>query len=266
MIQSDCRLMAFALASRGSRRVFVTLRYVFIAFTVLVVTILVISPLAGTFVEQWSRHDVELRSRLVFNSMRDELAGLLAVGAAAPINNLFDRLTSDESLLAAGFCDHDGVLRYQSKLMPADFSCEKVARTASASFSTIESGGRNIVVSSFPVATRKAGGHLILLNDLTYAARRSAQARTWIIIALTAVALIGATLASAFALLIVRRWLQLMRRAIEDVKAGRDRAAGEDGSVFGRQFRDALQELADAMRSIDVTRVDWTPETLHLML
>jgi trehalose 6-phosphate synthase len=244
----------------------VTLRYVFIAFTVLVATIAVISPLAGTLVEQWSQHDVELRSRLVFNSMRDELANLLTVGAAAPINNLFDRLASDKSLLAVGFCDRDGVLRYQSKLMPADFSCEKVARTASPSFSTIDSEGRSIIASSFPIVTRKADGHLILINDLTYAAQRSAQARIWIIIALTGVALIGATLASAFALLIVRRWLQSMRRAIEDVKAGRDSGTGEDSPVFGRQIRDALQELADARRSIDVTRVDWTPETLHRML
>jgi trehalose 6-phosphate synthase len=243
-----------------------TLRYVFATFTVLVAVIFAISPFAGTFVEQWSRHDVELRSTLVFNSMRDELANLLAVGAAVPINNLFDRLAPDDWLLAAGFCDGDGSLRYHSKLMPASFSCGKVARTTSARFSTINSDGRNIVVSSFPIATRKASGHLILLHDLTYAEQRSAQARTWITIALAGVALIGAALASTFALLIVRRWIRSMRRAIEDVKAGRNGGSGEDSSVFGRQIREALEELAEARRSIDATRVDWSPETLHLML
>lgn len=103
-----------------------TLRYVFATFTVLVAVIYAISPFAGTFVEQWSRHDVELRSTLVFNSMRDELANLLAGGTAAPINNLFDRLAPDDWLLAAGFCDGDGSLRYHSKLMPANFSCERL--------------------------------------------------------------------------------------------------------------------------------------------
>jgi trehalose 6-phosphate synthase len=242
-----------------------TLRYVFAAFTVLVAAIFVISPFAGTFVEQWSRHDVELRSTLVFNSMRDELANLLTVGAAAPINSLFDRLAPDDWLLAAGFCDRDGTLRYQSKLMPANFSCEKVPRTAEASFSSIDSD-RNIVVSSFPITTRKTSGHLILLHDLAYAERRSIQARIWITIALAGVAFIGAALSSAFALLTVRRWLQSMRRAIEEVKTGRNDGADDDGAVFGRQFRDALQELADARRSIDAARVDWKPETLHLML
>jgi trehalose 6-phosphate synthase len=243
-----------------------TLRYVFAAFTVLVAAIFVISPFAGTFVEQWSRHDVELRSTLVFNSMRDELANLLTAGTAAPINNLFDRLAPDDWLLAAGFCDHDGTLRYHSKLMPENFSCEKVARTTSASFSTIDSDKRNIIVSSFPIATRKTSGHFILLHDLAYAERRSVQARIWITISLAGVALIGTALVSAFALLVVRRCLHAMRRAIEDVKAGRDSDSGEDGTTFGREIRDALRDLAETRRSVDATLVNWSPETLHRML
>jgi trehalose-6-phosphate synthase len=235
-------------------------------FTVLVAAIFAISPFAGTFVEDWSRHDVEIRSTLVFNSMRDELANLLAAGAAAPINNLFDRPAPDDWLLAAGFCDRDGSLRYHSKLMPADFSCEKVARTASASFSAIDLDRRNIIVSSFPIESRKTTGHLILLHDLAYAERRSIQAQIWITIALAGVALIGAALTSTFALLIVRRWLQSMRRTIEDVKAGRPDGTGEDYTVFGRQIRDAMQEFAAARRSVDATRIDWSPETLCLML
>jgi trehalose 6-phosphate synthase len=70
----------------------------------LVAAIFAISPFASTFVEQWSRRDVELRSALVFNSVRDELANLLAAGATAQINNLFGRLALDERLLAVGFC------------------------------------------------------------------------------------------------------------------------------------------------------------------
>src|SRR5262245_36989509 len=177
------------------------LRYVVAAFIMLVAAIFAISPFASTFVEQWSRRDVELRSALVFNSVRDELANLLAVGASAQIDNLFGRLALDERLLALGFCDRDGSLRNRSKLMPADFSCEKVARTASASFSVIVSNERSLVVGSFPIATDNASGHLILLHDLTFAEQRSAQARTWITIALAGVALIGAVLASIFALL-----------------------------------------------------------------
>jgi trehalose-6-phosphate synthase len=245
---------------------FATLRYLFAAFTVLVAAIFVISPFAGTLVERWSRHDVELRSTLVFNSMQDELTNLLAIGAAAPINNLFDRLAPDGWLLAAGFCDRDGTLRYHSKLMPVDFSCEKVARTDGPSFSTIDLDRRNIIVSSFPLATRKTSGHLVLLHDRAYVERRSTQAQIWIIIALAGAALTGAALTSTFALLIVRRWLQSMRRAIEDVKVGRDGRSVQDSMAFGRQIREALEELAGTRRSIDATHVNWSADTLRQML
>jgi trehalose 6-phosphate synthase len=243
------------------------LRYVLAAFIMLTAAIFAVAPFVSTLVEQWARRDVELRSILVFNSVRDELANLLAVGATAQIDNLFDRLALDERLVAAGFCDSDGSLRYRSKLMPANYSCEKVARTARPSFSAIVSDERSLVASSFPITTGKVGGHLILLHDLTFAEQRSAQARTWITIALAGVALIGAALASILALLIVRRWLQSIRRAIDDVKAGRSGSLDDDhGLVFGHGIRDALQELTETRRSIDATRADWSPETLRLVL
>jgi trehalose-6-phosphate synthase len=242
-------------------------RYVLVAFIMLAAAIFAIAPFTATLVEQWARRDVELRSVLVFNSVRDQLANLLAVGATTQIDNLFDRLALDERLLAAGFCNSDGSLLYRSKLMPANFSCEKVARTARASFSAIVSDERSLVVSSFPITADKVGGHLVLLHDLTFAEQRGAQARTWITVALAGVALIGAALASILALLIVRRWLQSIRRAIDDVKAGRSGNfdAGDD-LVFGREIRDVLRELTETRRSIDSTYADWSPETLRLAL
>src|SRR5262249_50028000 len=161
----------------------------------------------------------------------------------------------------------EGSLRYRSKLMPANFSCEKVARTASASFSAIASDERSVIVGAFPIVTDKTSGHLILLHDLTYAEQRGAQARTWITIALAGVALTGAALASTFALLIVRRWLQSIRQAIDDVKAGRNGGLDRDHDlVFGRLVRDVLQELKETTRSIDATHADWGPDTLRLAL
>src|SRR5215468_2192844 len=139
-------------------------RYMLAAFIMLVAAIFAISPFASTFVEQWARRDVELRSTLVFNSVRDELANLLAVGATPQIDNLFGRLALDGRLLAVGFCDRKGMLLYRSQIMPVSFSCEKVARTASASFSAIVSDQRSLLVSSFPIVTDKTSGHLILLH------------------------------------------------------------------------------------------------------
>jgi len=50
-----------------------------------------------------------------------------------------------------------------------------------------------------------------------------------------------------------------MRRAIEGRKGWTYGGSVEDSSVFGRQIREALQELAEAGAQIDATRVDWEP-------
>jgi trehalose 6-phosphate synthase len=249
------------------RSVRMLLRYGAVAFGVVAAAIVAISPFVTTFVESWSRHDVELRSTLVFNSVHDELANLLAQKAASRIDDLFARLALDERLLAVGFCAEDNMLRYRSKLMPADFSCKKVARTQRESFSTIESDGRTLVVGAFPISGGSASGHLVLLHDLTFAEQRGAQAQVWAIIALAAVALIGAALASLVALGLMRSWLQSVRRAIDDVRSGREPAdAAAERTVFGGEVHQLLRELDETRRSIDAAYVEWNPETLRLAL
>jgi trehalose 6-phosphate synthase len=106
-----------------------------------------------------------------------------------------------------------------------------------------------------------------LLHDLTFAEQRGAQARTWIAIALAGVALVGVGLASAFAFLIARQWLQSIERAIEDTKSGRNGGlAHERRLVFGSQIRHLLDEFTETRRLMDAAHVDWNPETLRLAL
>jgi trehalose 6-phosphate synthase len=243
------------------------IRYGAVALLGATVAVLAISPFATTFVDQWSRRDVELRSALVFNSLRDELANLIAANATTRIDRLFDRLALDERLRAVGFCNSDGVLLYRSKLMPPDFSCEKVARSTRDSFSTIESEGLPTSVGSFPITAGTTSGHLVILHDLTFAERRGVQARTSVMIALATVALIGAALASLIALLIMRGWLQSVRRAIDEVRTGRrDAETPADGSVVAKEIRHLFRELDDSRRLIDAVHADWNAETLRLTL
>jgi trehalose 6-phosphate synthase len=245
----------------------VLIRYGMAALIIVAAAIFVVSPFATTFVEQWSRRDVELRSILVFNSLRDELASMLSQDATKQIENLFERLTLDERLLAVGFCDGDGTLHYRSKLMPADFSCQKIVRTGRENFSTLEMAGHPTMAAAFPIATGTRQGHLILLHDLTFAAQRGAEARMWVIISLAAAALVGVVLVSAIAVLIMREWLQSFRRAIDEVRSGRrDNNEVPDQSVFGGEILRLLREFEETRRSIDSTQADWNPEALRLAL
>jgi trehalose 6-phosphate synthase len=51
-----------------------TTKYVALAVAAAVIMIAALSPLASVIVEGWLRRDVELRARLVFRSIRDQVA------------------------------------------------------------------------------------------------------------------------------------------------------------------------------------------------
>ena len=240
-------------------------RYLVIAFAVIAVAILVISPFATSFVDQWAQRDIELRGELVFNSIKDELTTLLARGDATPIESLFDRLAQDERLLAVGFCDGAATLRYRSKSMPSEFSCVKIARTRTESAFTTVSVGRRLIVASFPVSGA-ISGHLVLVHDLTFAEHRTTEAQVWIAGALAGIALVAAALASLIALLVMRGWFDSLRGAIDEMRTGRPRKSEAADGVFGAKVRELLRTLDETRRSLDASHADWNADTLRLIV
>lgn len=244
----------------------IVLRFGGIALLVAAIVILAVLPFATSFVEQWSRRDVELRSRLVFNSVRDQVSGLLARNDAQQIGTLFERIASDERVLAIGYCDGEE-LRFPSRGMPPSFSCEKASRSDTESFSTIRNEDRNILVSSFPLPASGRSGHLVVLHDLSYADQRGGEARNYLFLALAGVAFGAAALAATIAALIMRRWLASIRQAIESARTGTVNSPGEENMIpLGQEIRDVLQELEASRRTIDAAHTDWSPETLRAAL
>jgi trehalose 6-phosphate synthase len=238
-----------------------------LALVVAAAAIAAISPFASTLIERWSRQDIELRSALVFNSVRDELTGLLASRSREQIVALFDRLAVDDRLIGVGVCDSAGRLLYEGRGFPASLTCAQFGRTDSTTFSSFAAGGRDMTVGTFPIGTGTSTGHLVLLHDLSFAEQRGAIARNWIMIALGGVSIVGAALATVIALIITQNWLRSIRRVIRAVRA--NRASPRDLAVdsgLGQELHHLLRELDDARRSIDASYVEWNPEMLRLVL
>jgi trehalose 6-phosphate synthase len=243
------------------------LRYGAILLAIGIAAVIAVLPLTTSFVERWSQRDVELRSKLVASSIRDQVGALVAVDDRTSLNGLFERLSQDERLLAIGMCDERNDLVISTKMMPASLSCEKVARTDAESFSRIASDGRQMLAAVFPVSVRGARRHLILLHDLSFAAQRDAELRGQVLPALVGAAFGAAALAALLGLLVVRRWMHALRRAIDDVQSGRREAIEvSDRTPLGAQIRQVLRDLGQSRRSLDGAQVQWSPETLRLLL
>ena len=225
-----------------------------------------VAPLSKSLVEQWSRRDVESRSRLVDNSIAGPIVRALAAGDEGRVQAILDGVAQDERILAVGLCGERDVLRNATSLMPRSFSCEKIARAGDESFSSVRNDGRRVLVAAFPIAAGDQTLYLIVLHDLTYLDARSGQAQTYALAALIGVALLVAAVAAVLMSVALRRWMASLRSAIETFRIGPSTPAQRQPTGVEGQIQQLLQELKEARAPTETPEIDWTPDTLHQFL
>ncbi|MDX3968932.1 MAG: trehalose-6-phosphate synthase [Bradyrhizobium sp.] len=240
------------------------LRYGVFGIAVATIVAFGISPFTGGIVQQWSRSDVEARSKLVFNAIQPLLDRDVEDRAWSRLSDLFKRVALDKKILAVGFCDSGGALVASTPEMPADFSCEKSAKSEDESFSSIISGGRRILVAAFPVSSNSGRSYLVILTDLSFAAARSSQVLAYLLAALASVVLVLTVGTIIFAVLMLRRWMESLKRAVEEVRRG---ANGPLPQLRGSSIDREIHKLLRDAEHIPLTnQIDWTPQSLQEVL
>jgi len=244
------------------------LRYAAGAVGAVVVLVMILAPLASVLVDAWSHRDLEGRSKLVFASIKDYVALQLANGGTRELAALFERLTEDEKLFALGYCDESGTLRFPTKLMPPAFSCESLALSRTATFSTLQSGAGRILVASFPLDAPAAKGHLAVLHDLGFAESRSAEARLYWTLAIAGAGIAFVALAALSVFLLSRQWLQAVRQTIAEAAGTAISLPGSRREIplLGTELRQLIRELQRSPPSVEGIQVEWSPQTLRLLL
>lgn len=244
------------------------LRYAVFGLAVASIVAFGISPFTGGIVQQWSRSDVEARSKLVFNAIQPLLVRDVEDQAWDRLADLFKRVALDKKILAVGFCDPAGSLVAPTPEMPASFSCEKSAKSENVGFASITSGGRRILVASFPVASSRGRSYLVILTDLSFATARSSQVLAYLLAALAGVVLVLTVGTIIFAVLMMRGWMDALRRAVEEVRQG---AQGSPPQLGGSSIDREIHKLLRNAEHVTLTsQIEWTPkslqETLHSVL
>jgi trehalose 6-phosphate synthase len=243
------------------------LKYAAIGVALLAVLTFVVAPFSKSLVEQWARQDVELRSRLAYNSIQGPVIRALADGDTARLAGILQGVAEDERILAVGLCDEDGTLRGATQFMPRAFSCQQVARSDAESYSNVTSEGRRVLVGAFPVATRDQKTYLIVLNDLSYIDDRSGEAQAYFVATLVGVAIIVAAIATILGAVFLRGWMATLKQSIDDIRMGRPpRSARRDNSAVTVQIQKLLKDLEVGRTPTETSQTEWTPQALHDLL
>jgi trehalose 6-phosphate synthase len=242
-------------------------KYLGLGIAVVTVLALAVTPLSRKLVEQWFRSDVEIRSRLVYNAIQPSVIRAIADDNMDRLTSIFEGVALDQRILSVGLCNEDGKLEKPTKLMPATFSCEKVARSEAESFSTILNDGRRILVAAFPVVERNHRSYLVVLHDLSFIEARSGEAEGFLIAVLAGLAVAIAGVAAVFVVVILRGWMNSLRRAVDDLRTGaRPPAPQQDRSYIETQIKQLLSEIEGGREAIRSRQIDWSPIALQELL
>ena len=235
------------------------------------------SPLLGDLIGRWLRKDVELRSQLVFYSVQDAVIRLAKEDPLGlRLDTLFERITRDERLLAVGLCAPDGRLLNHTPNWPLALGCPPVPPPLAPSafppaprYDIEYLGDDNLLIASFSLAEEGRDlGRLLILHDLSFIERRSADLERYLMIFLGLLGVLVAALTAVVARLTLKGWVRQVRQSLASAGSGAipDPASDPEIAALVREARDALRELELPRGLADAIRVDWTPESLRHLL
>ena len=108
------------------RRVSLALRFIAPLTIALALLALALVPLVDELMLRWWVNDLEIRSRLVANTMQEQLAEMVRAGNGAAVRQLFTRDVQDERLYAIAYCNGDRQVVYKTPTYPIALGCNEI--------------------------------------------------------------------------------------------------------------------------------------------
>jgi trehalose-6-phosphate synthase len=231
----------------------------------------VLAPFVDRMMHGWFERDVDTRSALIANSAQEPLAELLRGGSPARVTQYFTRLTQDERLFAVGYCATTESRMLATASMPSDVDCTSIARFANAASRRLGSPQGELRVTPVPLRADSASiGTLIVVHDLSFAERRSAETRRYLFYLFITLGFLVSLITVAIAQLSWRGWVQGLRALTRGEWGLRPGSANEVASPELRpvasDIRALIRDIEAAHRPRDESDVTWTSAALRSVL
>lgn len=229
-----------------------------------------LTPLANHLVGRWFQRDVELRSQLIFTTVRDTVTALTRDGDQSEIEGLFRRVAEDERVLAMGMCVGDR-LGPTSGGWPVLIGCPSPLREADAAptpvYRTFQLSSGAALLSTFPLTpTAEQPATVLILHDLSFIERRSTDTQLYLGGLLAFVGMVAAGVTVLVARFTLRRWVRSVQEMLHPPALGGSSRAVPEMAPVAAEIRQLLRDLDVSRSTADGVRIDWSPDTLRRIL
>ncbi|MRR33197.1 trehalose-6-phosphate synthase [bacterium] len=248
-----------------------SLRFILPLAAVLIIVAYAVVPLVDKLIERWFIRDLDMRSAVIANSVREPLLEKLDSGSTAKLVGYFNRITQDERLFAIGFCDADQGNLIATKTFPKELKCDALASVESMPARILPSAHGALHVTVEPIASEGVQvGKLVFVHDMSFIQRRSAETRKLIFYFFVALGCIVSLLTVVIAHMSRRGWIEgtraLLRGEVIHRPGGKSTATTPELQPIARDLRMLIRDLEAEYRPRDESQVTWTPEALRSIL
>ena len=224
-------------------------------------------PLVDRLTLRWWVNDLDIRSQFVANTLEQPLVELVAQGATAKIDQLMMRALQDERLYAIAYCDDAGKLRYATPTYPASLGCRPPAAESGETHSVIRLRQGPLHLVQQPVYDNGTRiGSLILVHDMSFVDRRSADTRRYLIGLFVLVGVVVSLVTVSIAHLSWRGWVSGVRALLrgEGILTPFSQSGNQAVHPLATELRTLLREMEQTRRRDQSTT--WSPEMLRGVL
>ena len=250
------------------RSIRLALRFILPLALLLALLAYIVVPLMDNFMLRWSVRDLDIRSQSLASTLQEPLLEYVPQQSAERINALFDRAILDERLYALGFCDPGGTLRYRTVTYPDSLGCWHAQSKGGSGQSLLHLPQGPVHVAESELAQGATPlGRLILVHDMSFIERRSAETKKYIygFFALLAVAISLITVFVAH--LSWRGWVDGVREMLRGELL--PRAQGQtppDMQPLASDLRALLRDYNWERQGDSSASQEWTADTLKMLL
>ena len=252
------------------RSLHLSLRFVVPLVIALGLLAIAVVPLVDTLTLRWAVRDMDIRSRLIANTLHEPLAELLQQGNKTRINALLLRAIQDERLLALGFCDGVGKLLYRTPTFPESLGCSTKTSQENKTSPLHQLPQGAVHVATHPMELEGVqSGSLILVHDMSFVERRSADTRKYIITLFVLLGVVTSIITVFVAHLSWRGWMEGVRAILR----GEGILKPFSQPTVSSELQPLVGDLKTLLRSLDAERrladdstITWSPETLKNLL
>ncbi|HUH93052.1 MAG TPA: trehalose-6-phosphate synthase [Casimicrobiaceae bacterium] len=243
----------------------------FIAPLVIALAILgyALVPLVDRLTLRWWVNDLDIRSQLIANNMDEQLANLVTQGSTSKIHALFTRALQDQRLYALAFCDEGDKLRYRTASFPASLDCKPPVGADDGHGAVVRLPQGPVHVVEHPVYQgNDRVGSLVLVHDMSFVERRSADTRQYLIALFVVLGFVVSLVTVFIAHLSWRGWVAGTRALLRGegiLQPFAQQPARDELHPLASDLRALLHDLELARRNPDRSAI-WSPEMLRGVL